>query len=428
MQSDADWKELDLGAVIELKRGYDLPKRKRSAGVIPIVSSSGTSDYHSEAKVKGPGVVTGRYGTIGEVFYIESDFWPLNTTLYVSDFKGSHPRFIGYLLKTLDFGAYSDKAAVPGINRNHLHRARVKIPALEAQKAIAHVLGTLDSKIDLNRRINQTLEAMAQAIFKSWFVDFDPVKAKIAAIEQGEDPLRAAMRAISGKTDRELDQMPREQYEQLADTAALFPDEMEESELGEIPGGWRCETVGRYFELTMGQSPPGVTYNAVGEGVPFYQGRTDFGMRFPTERVYCTAPTRLAKRGDVLVSVRAPVGDINVAISDCAIGRGVAAIRHEHSSFALYVLHHQQRTFKRFEADGTVFGSINKKQFESLLFIAAPDEIVLRFQSLVEPFDERIKSNEKEVRHLAVLRDILLPKLLAGEVWVADLDEEAAVP
>ena len=311
-------------------------------------------------------------------------------------------------------------AAVPGFNLGQLKKHMLRLPPLETQEAIVRRIQSIDDKIDLNRRINQTLEAMAQAIFKSWFVDFDPVKAKIAAIEQGQDPLRAAMRAISGKTDAELDQMPREHHNQLAATAALFPDAMEESELGEIPRGWWVEAIGKYFDLTMGQSPPGNTYNEMGEGIPFYQGRTDFGARFPTERVYCTAPTRLAKKGDVLVSVRAPVGDINVAPSDCAIGRGVAAVRHESASFSLYVLRHQKPAFKRFESEGTVFGSINKKQFESLPFVTAPNEIVRRFQLLVSPLDDDIESNEWQMRNLAVLRDTLLPKLLSGELAIGE--------
>ena len=235
MQSDPDWSDKPLGEVVELKRGYDLPKDKRSSGKVPIVSSSGVTDYHAKAMAKGPGVVTGRYGTIGEVFFVEGDYWPLNTTLYVLDFKGNDPRFISYLLRTLDFQAYSDKGAVPGINRNHLHMATVRVPDLDTQKNIANVLNSLDKKIDLNRRINQTSEAMAQAIFKSWFVDFDPVKARIAAIQEGRDPLRAAMSAISGKSDAELDALRHEQCTQLAATAALFPDEMEASELGDIP-------------------------------------------------------------------------------------------------------------------------------------------------------------------------------------------------
>lgn len=309
-------------------------------------------------------------------------------------------------------------AAVPGFNLGQLKKHMLRLPPLETQEAIVRRIQSIDDKIDLNRRINQTLEAMAQAIFRSWFIDFDPVKAKMAAIEQGQDPLRAAMSAISGKTDVELDQMSREDRNQLATTAALFPEAMEESELGRIPKGWKNEKIGCYFDLTMGQSPPGNTYNESGEGMPFYQGRTDFGVRFPAERVYCTAPTRLAKKRDVLVSVRAPVGDINVAVSDCAIGRGVAAVRYEHPSFALYVLRHQESAFKRFESDGTVFGSINRKQFESLPFVVSPDELVRRFQSLVGPLDEEIESNEWQVRNLIVLRDTILPKLLSGELSV----------
>ena len=177
------WREMALGEVIELKRGYDLPKRKRIPGSVPLVSSSGISDYHTEAKVQGPGVVTGRYGTLGEVYFLPGDFWPLNTTLYVRDFKGNAPRFIAYLLKSFDFSAYSDKAAVPGVNRNHLHQALVRVPTLPKQRVIAHVLGTLDDKIELNRRMNQTLEEMARAIFKDWFIDFGPTRAKMEGRE-----------------------------------------------------------------------------------------------------------------------------------------------------------------------------------------------------------------------------------------------------
>ena len=209
------WRETTLGEVIELKRGYDLPKRQRVPGPVPLVSSSGISDHHTEAKVKGPGVVTGRYGTLGQVYYIQDDFWPLNTTLYVRDFKGNDPRFISYFLQGLDFFAYSDKAAVPGLNRNHLHTALVHLPPLDEQRRIAGILGALDDKIELNRRMSQTLEAMAQALFKSWFVDFDPVRAKAAGRPTGLPP--------------RLD--------------ALFPDSFQPSELGEIPARWSVRSV-----------------------------------------------------------------------------------------------------------------------------------------------------------------------------------------
>jgi len=384
-----EWRECSLGEVIELKRGYDLPQRDRRPGVVPLVSSSGVTDYHSEAMAKGPGVVTGRYGTLGQVFYIEKNFWPLNTTLYVRDFKGNDPRFVSYFLRGLDFLAYSDKAAVPGLNRNHLHQARVLVPSdPNEQRAIAHILGTLDDKIELNRRMNETLEAMARALFKSWFVDFNPVRAKV----EGRDP-----------------GLPKP----LAD---LFPDSFEDSELGEIPKGWKPSNVGKHFDLTMGQSPPGSTYNESGDGLPFFQGRTDFGFRFPSRRVFCTAPTRLAKVGDTLVSVRAPVGDVNIAIEPCAVGRGVAAVRHLSGSrsFTYHAMHNLGEHFGKFEAEGTVFGSINKTDFERLPFVAPPQAVLDRFERLAWPIDDRVESNEVESRTLAALRDTLLPKLLSG--------------
>jgi type I restriction enzyme S subunit len=190
----SEWATGKLGDFIELKRGYDLPQAKRQVGSVPLVSSSGVSDRHNVAMVKGPGVVTGRYGTLGQVFYVEDDFWPLNTTLYVRDFKGNDPKFIHYFLKTVDFFAYSDKAAVPGVNRNHLHEAAATIPPLTIQSEIAGFLGALDDRITLLRETNATLEAIAQALFKSWFVDFDPVRARMEGrAPEGMDEATAAL-------------------------------------------------------------------------------------------------------------------------------------------------------------------------------------------------------------------------------------------
>ncbi len=386
-----EWREVILGDVIELKRGYDLPQRKRMPGAVPIVSSSGITDHHSEGKVQGPGVVTGRYGTLGRVFFIPDNFWPLNTTLYVRDFKGNDPRFISYFLQELNFFAYSDKAAVPGLNRNHLHQAVVRIPEdVNEQRAIARILGALDDKIELNRRMNETLEAMTRALFRSWFVDFDPVRAKMA----GRDP-----------------NLPKP----LAD---LFPDRLVNSELGAIPEGWEAKTLGECFNLTMGQSPPGSTYNERKDGLPFFQGRTDFGFRFPENRKFCSAPTRIAQLGDTLVSVRAPVGDINMAWEQCCIGRGVAALRHKSASisFTYYSVWAVQEKISTYEHTGTVFGAINRKQFEALQVLEPRPELIEAFDARVGPMDIRIKGNTSEIRILTDLRDRLLPKLLSGRL------------
>ena len=424
MQSDASWKELNLGDVIELKRGYDLPKGKRSVGVIPIVSSSGISDFHSEAMVKGPGVVTGRYGTIGEVFYIDGDFWPLNTTLYVCDFKGSDPRFISYFLRTLDFQAYSDKGAVPGVNRNHLHTAKVRIPALPVQKAIARILDALDSKIDLNHRINQTLEAMAQAIFKSWFIDFDPVKARIAAIEQGQDPLRAAMRAISGKTDAELDQMPREHHDQLAATAALFSDAMEESELWEIPKGWGIKSVSNIARFATGKievSSLTVENYISTENMLENRGGISHASSLPA---VATVPT--FESGNVLVSnIRPYFKKIWLARFDGGRSNDVLCFdaKEDGCQEFLYNLLYQDIFFEFMmrTSKGAKMPRGDKEAIAGWKFPCAPLELRKAFSKKVRTFYSYIESINLESKQLSELRDTLLPKLLSGDLSVADL-------
>ncbi len=222
------WTEVPLGEVLELKRGYDPPERDRMPGSVPVVTSAGVTGSHSEAKVKGPGVVTGRYGTIGEVYFIREDFWPHNTALYVRDFKGNDPRYAAYLLRTVNYLAHVDKAAVPGVNRNHLHYFRVRVAPLIERHAIARILGALDDKIELNRRTNETLEAAARALFKSWFVDFDPVRAK-----------------AEGRRPAGMD----------ADTAAIFPSAFGETDIGEVPTGWRVGSVLDQAELMSGGTP-----------------------------------------------------------------------------------------------------------------------------------------------------------------------------
>lgn len=162
---------IQLGDFLTLKRGYDLPEHARLPGEISVVSSSGITGTHKEAKVDGPGVVTGRYGTLGEVFYIEEPFWPLNTALYVQDFKGNHRRFVSYFLKWVLIGTQSEKAAVPGVNRNDLHARKVKVPEnLSEQASIAAVLSSYDDLIENNRRRIQLLEQAARLLYKEWFV------------------------------------------------------------------------------------------------------------------------------------------------------------------------------------------------------------------------------------------------------------------
>ena len=205
--------------------------------------------------------------------------------------------------------------------------------------------------------------------------------------------------------------------------AALFPDRFVDSELGPIPEGWEVKALGACFNLTMGQSPPGSTYNEQGEGLPFFQGSTDFRFRYPDNRRFCTAPARIAGPDDTLISVRAPVGDINMAWERCCIGRGLAALRHKRgsSSFTYYAAGAMRRELQQYEHTGTVFGAINRKQFATLQIIEPEPELVDSFGSLALSIDKRIRSNTAESRTLAAQRDALLPRLVSGQLRVNNL-------
>ncbi|MGD1047235.1 MAG: restriction endonuclease subunit S [Candidatus Krumholzibacteriaceae bacterium] len=291
-----------------------------------------------------------------------------------------------------DLLAQATGSTFPNVSADQL--SRLWWPPLEdaEQHGIAHILGTLDNKIELNRRMNETLEAVSRVIFRSWFVNFDPVRAKM----EGRDP-----------------GIPKS----LAD---LFPDRFVGSKLGEIPAGWSVASVDGEFDLTMGQSPPGNTYNETGDGLPFYQGRADFSFRFPTRRVYCTSPSRFAKAGDTLISVRAPVGDINMALEDCAIGRGVAAARHKTASrsYTYQFMRALRRVFAQFEAEGTVFGALGKRDFHAIPCFSPPRSIVMAYEECVSAFENRIEVNERESRTLATLRAQIMTKLISGEMSV----------
>jgi type I restriction enzyme S subunit len=241
---------------------------------------------------------------------------------------------------------------------------------------------------------------MASALFKSWFVDFDPVLAKQENRPTGLPP--------------ELD--------------TLFPDSFEDSSLGPIPTGWRVGSVGDVCNVVMGQSPPGSTYNSNADGMPFYQGSTDFEAFFPKVRIYCTQPTRMASEGDVLLSVRAPVGTINFASSDCCIGRGVASVIHRDGlrSFTYQLLKHLASDFETYNGEGTVFGSINKVTLANIPVINPPEGIAYQYDSNYGSFEPSVRVNTHLIRTLTNLRDTLLPKLISGELRVPEAEQMVA--
>lgn len=308
-------------------------------------------------------------------------------------------RYLRYWLNSAILASHlhglRDGSVAERLNLPTIRNLPVPLPPIGDQCAIAATLGALDDKIELNRRTNATLEAMARSLFQSWFVDFDPVRAKA----EGRQPAGMG-----------------------ADTAALFPDSCEDSPIGEIPQGWKAGTLGDLCQITMGQSPPGESYNEVGDGIVFFQGTRDFGFRFPTPRVYCTAPTRLAQADDVLLSVRAPVGSLNVAADQCAIGRGLAALRmkRDHSGFLYYLLTATGQGWSKFDTDGTVFGSVSKNDINAFPCLLPDGATIRAFNALTNAGDSQIRHKERQSKTLAVMRDALLPKLLSGELRVGE--------
>ena len=335
----------------------------------------------------------------------------------------SSPETIDYLKSNFISGA-----AIPRVVLRDFKRAEIRLPSLDVQRRIAGVLQSIDSKIDLNRRVNQTLEAMAQAIFQSWFVEFDPVKAKIAAKQEGRDPLRAAMTAVSGKADAELDALPPEQYEQLAATAVLFPDEMEESEYGEIPKGWGFRSVADVAEFGRGKVDVSIlnedTYIST-ENMLENRGGVSRATSLPS---VATVPS--FKTGQILVSnIRPYFKKIWMAHFDGGRSPDVLAFEPivPQSTEFLYNLMYQDAFFEFMTrtAKGAKMPRGDKDAIMGWRFPCPDEALMVYFAEKVRPHYEYINSLKSENDSLAKLRDTLLPKLLSGELSVANAMVEA---
>lgn len=340
-----------------------------------------------------------------------------------------YPDFLVYSLKNNRvkediLNNYVSGSGVPRIVLKDFKKVELDIPNLNLQINISKKLRSLDDKIQLNTQINQTLEQIAHALFKSWFVNFDPVRAKVQAISDGlslEQAELAAMQAISGKTPEELtalSQAEPDRYAELAETAKAFPCEMVEVDGVEMPKGWELSTIGDCYDVVMGQSPKGETYNENKQGMLFYQGRAEFGWRFPTPRLFTTDPKRIAEQNSILMSVRAPVGDINIALEKCCIGRGLAALQHKSKSlsFGLYQIQSIKPELDLFNGEGTVFGSINQANLKNIQIINPDEKFIQLFEKYLSSCDSKIMNNEIENNALKEIRDLLLPRLLNGEI------------
>jgi type I restriction enzyme S subunit len=346
-------------------------------------------------------------GSVGQVAIVPPELTGWNIARAVALIRPRSPalaRWIAHFLRSPiaqhRMGIAANTTVQTTVNLKDLRAMSIPMPPEPVRRKISELLSALDDRIDLLRQTNTTLEAIAQALFKSWFVDFDPVRAKA----EGREP--EAMDAA---------------------TAALFPNEVETSELGLIPQGWSTGPFGNQFDFTMGQSPPGSTYNSDRIGVPFFQGCTDFGEVFPVERIFCSAPTRFARAGDVLMSVRAPVGALNIATFECSIGRGLCSVRHISGSTGLTHLS-LKACVARIEnaaGEGALFRSLSKQQLAGLPVLVPSELVTSKFIANIEPIIDRMIVAAQQASNVSDLRDTLLPRLISGKLRLPEA--EAAI-
>ena len=366
-----EWKEYKLGDVLTIKYGKDHKRLKD--GSFPVYGSGGIMRYANEYIYKGPSILIPRKGSLNNIMYSNLPFWTVDTMFWtIINEEIVNPLYLYYSIYKKDFASLNVGSAVPSLTVPVIEDVDICLPPKEIQDKIASILKSLDDKIQNNRKINENLEQQAQALFKSWFVDFEPFR---------DQPFV-------------------------------------ESELGMIPEGWRVGTLGEIADVVMGQSPSGRSYNENGEGTIFYQGRTEFGFRFPDIRLYTTEPTRLAEPLSTLLSVRAPVGDINVATEKCCIGRGLASIKSNCSqhSYIYYLLLSMKRRFQVYNGEGTVFGGINKDNLKGMSIVIPPISVNNKFHEIAKVMDKNILKAYQENLRLSQLRDTLLPKLMSGEI------------
>ncbi|MHA6632362.1 restriction endonuclease subunit S [Citrobacter farmeri] len=427
-----------IGEQVTLQRGFDITKKDQVEGNIPVVSSGGISSYHNEAKVSGPGVVLGRKGSLGTVFYIDGPYWPHDTTLWVKDFKNNNPIFVYYffknisgLLKGMDVGA-----ANPALNRNHVHPLEVLWPNRKTQDHIAGILASLDAKINNNTKVNKTLEQMAQALFKSWFVDFEPVKAKIAVLEAGgsqEEATLAAMTVISGKNADALKAFERENPEQCAElkaTAELFPSAMQESELGKIPAGWSIKPLDEIAVYQNGLALQKFRPEDESNFLPVVKiAQLKKGFADGEEKASPNIkPECIIDNGDVIFSWS---GSLMVDIwcgGKAALNQHlfkVSSTNYPKWIYYKYTTHHLNEFQRIAEAKAVTMGHIKREHLSQAKCVIPPSDTISAFTPFFEPLLNKIISNRLECKQFDKIRNNLLPKLLSGEIALPEAEEIA---
>jgi type I restriction enzyme S subunit len=399
---------LQLGEVCDVKQGRylgpgDMSVTKNGQTPIPVIGANGILGYTNKATYNDKvTLVTCRGSNCGMLQRTIGPTWISNNAMACVPKEGTDSRYIYYVLKEANFRDVITGSAQPQITTGHLNSKVVVInPDVKEQKRIAGILGALDDKIELNRKMNETLEQMAKALFKSWFVDFDPVHAKAA----GRQPVGM------DKT-----------------TADLFPISFLESELGKIPKGWKIVPVGEAVECVGGATPSTAETKYWEEGRHHWTTPKDFSalaspFLLDTERKLTDAgiskiSSGLLPAGTLLLSSRAPIGYIAIATIPVAINQGFIALKCNEIASNFFMLNWCKANMAEIEgrATGTTFPEISKQNFRPISVCLPPKELMSAFTTKVSPIYGKIVANLRQSRNLSAIRDTLLPRLLNGDI------------
>ena len=364
------WRETTLGEITDLKRGFDLPKSQRLQGDVPVYSSSGITGSNSTAAVEGPCVITGRCGTIGEVFFSGGPCWPLNTALYSTEFNGNNPRFVYYLLQTIPWQGYTTASAVPGVNRNHVNLCPVKIPDRATQDAIVEVLDSIVDKIALNNRLNDYLEQCLLA-----------------------------------------------RYDHLFRGAGTYNGTI--SDIGDVVGGATPskKRPEYYCHEGIGWITPKDLSNTTNKFVA--HGADDI-----TRVGFDSCSIKKLPAGTVLFSSRAPIGYIAIASDEVTTNQGFKSIVPHKEIGTAFVYCFLVRNKDRIAdaGSGTTFPEVSGKTMAGIELTLPNINLCAKFEEWASPLLEEQRHLEDENRQLEDLRDTLLPKLMSGEIDVSKVD------
>lgn len=424
-----NWCKLPLGNLVSLQRGHDLPSQDRKDGTIPIMGSSGLTGFHNVSKSKSPGVVIGRSGnSMGVVSFCNVDYWPLNTALYVTDFKGNDARYIYYLLSQIDFDKFNSGSAQKSLNRNAIYPYEVLTTTdKKEQKEIGRFLECFEKKIELNQQINATLEAMAQALFKSWFVDFDPViDNALAAGNHIPEELQA--KALRRDVLGDLRQPLPAEIKQLFPSRFVLHEEM-----GWVPEGWEVKPVTHLAKL----NPEAWTNTKHPDFVRYIDLANVKGGRINevAQYLYEDAPSRarrILKVDDTIIGTVRPGNRSFALISEKGLtgSTGFAVLRPKNLSSRSFVYlaltQKEMIDWLSHLADGAAYPAIRPDVVGNQLVVVPPTSLLSIFDKNAYDFLSSTGNIESTNATLSALRDKLLPKLLSGQIRIPEAEQQLA--